>query len=64
MEEIDGEQAGGLGAQEVAPAGVDPAGRWVVPGGGQDAPDGTFSDVVAEPDDFALKSAMAPPGFS
>jgi hypothetical protein len=62
MKEIDGEQAGGLGAQEVAPVGVDPSGRWSDPGGGKDAPDGAFSDAVAEPDQLALKSAMAAPG--
>jgi hypothetical protein len=49
MEEVDREQAVGLGTQERAPAGVHRSRRRTVTSGGEDVPDRARADLVAQP---------------
>jgi hypothetical protein len=61
VEEVGGEHAGGLGAQELPPAGVGvPHGcRWD-PVALQDPADRRGADLVAVFEQFALHSAVSP----
>ena len=61
VEEVDGQHLGGLGAQELAPAGVGVSRRrrWY-PAALEDPTDGRSADAVAEFEQFALDSAVAP----
>ena len=59
-DEVSGQQADGLRAQEGPPPGVGPPWCWAEPGGGQDPPDGAGTDAVAESGEFAVDAAVAP----
>jgi len=61
VEEVHREHAGGLGAQELPPAGVGlPHRRWWVAVASKDPPDCQGADAVAEPAQLALDSLVAP----
>ena len=61
VEEVDGEHAGGLGAQELPPAGVGlPDRRWWDAVALQDPPDGRGAHAVAEFEQLALDSHVPP----
>ena len=60
VDEVDGEDAAGLGGQELLPGRARAARRGVNPGGVQDLPDRGGRDRVAELDEFALHAAMSP----
>jgi hypothetical protein len=63
VEEVDREQAGGLGAQELPPAGVGvPDRRRWDPAALEDATDRRGADTVAEFEQLALDSPVAPVG--
>jgi hypothetical protein len=59
-EEINGQQAGCLGAQEGPPTGVGPAWRRTDPGATEDPADRGGADPVAESEEFSLDAAMTP----
>ncbi|WP_405098171.1 hypothetical protein [Micromonospora sp. NBC_01412] len=60
VEEVDGQQAGGLVAQEGTPVGVLVAGRWADMSAGQDSSIVPAPDVLAQPLQFVLDSAVSP----
>jgi hypothetical protein len=60
MEEVAGQQSLCLRAQERPPGSVSVWRGWSVPGA-QDPPDGCFADLVSEPGQLAVHSAV-PPG--
>src|SRR6476620_4848068 len=61
VEEVDGEHAGGLGAQELPPAGVDvPQWCWWDPVALEDASDRRGADPVAELEQLAPEPGVSP----
>jgi hypothetical protein len=64
VEEVDGEDAAGLGCQELLPGRAAAARRRADPGIVQDLPDRRGRDRVAEPDKFALHPPVSHAGFS
>jgi hypothetical protein len=58
LDEIDCDDAAGLGGQELLPGRTRAAGRWVDPGGMQDLPHRRAGDRVAELDEFALHTPV------
>ena len=60
VDEIDRQDAAGLGGQELLPGRARAAGRGVNPGVAQDLPDRRGSDRMAEPDEFALHAPVSP----
>ena len=60
VEEVDGQQASGLVAQEGTPVGVLLAGWRADTVAGQDPPDCACADLMAEPLWFALDSVVSP----
>ena len=63
LEEVAGQQALGLGAQEIGPCGGTALGRRVDPGVMQDLPDGGSGDLYAEHQQLAVHPAVPPPGI-
>jgi hypothetical protein len=61
VEEVRGQQARRLGAQESAPMGVRASGRGADSCGREDAADRARADAVSEPDELALDAAVPPP---
>jgi hypothetical protein len=59
VEEVGREQPGRLRSQEGPPAGVELAGRWPDPAGGEDPADGAGADPVTEPDELPLYGESA-----
>src|SRR2546429_3971061 len=64
VNEVGGEDAAGLGRQELLPGRPGAAGRRADSGVVQDLPDGGGGDRVAEPDEFALHAAVSPGGIA
>ncbi len=64
MDEVDRDDAAGLGGQELLPRRARAAGRGIDPGIVQDLPDGGGRDLVAEPDELALHPPVPHVGFS
>src|SRR3954447_13941662 len=65
VEEVDREHAGGLGAQELPPAGIGMTQRrWWDPAALEDPPDHRRADAVAELEQLALQPHIAPAWFS
>jgi len=62
VDEVGGEDAAGLGCQELLSARAGAAGRGIDPGVAQDLPDRRCRDWVAEPDQLALHPAVPPSG--
>jgi hypothetical protein len=60
VEEVHGQRRGGLGMQELPPAGVGPRRRRGYPTVVQDPADGRAADAMAEFEQFALDPAVAP----
>ena len=60
VDEVDGDDAAGLGGKELLPGRAGPAGRGTDPGVVQDLPDRGRRDPVAEPDEFPLDVAVSP----
>jgi len=60
MEEVAGQQPGGLGSEEGAPVGVYPARCRPQVCGGQDPPDRAGADIVPESGELALDAAVSP----
>jgi hypothetical protein len=60
VEEVAGQQAVGLGAEECPPGGVQMAGSRVVGMGPQDPPHGCCADAVTEPGEFPVHPAVSP----
>jgi len=63
VDEVDGEDAAGLGCQELLPGQAAAAGRGIDPGVVQDLPDRGGRDRVAEPDQLALYPPVTPRGI-
>jgi hypothetical protein len=59
-EEIGGQQAGGLSAQEAPPAGVRTTRCGAYAGGGEDPADRARAQTVSEPGEFTLDSPVTP----
>jgi hypothetical protein len=64
VDEVDGDDAEGLGGQELLSGRAGAAGRGIDPGIMQDLPDGGGRDPVAEPDQLALHPPVPHAGFS
>lgn len=62
VEEVDCEQAGGLGAKEGSPADVGSPWCWTQPSVSEDSADGTRANSIAQSDEFALDAAVSPAG--
>ena len=62
MDEVDREDAAGLGDQEMPPGRASPPRRGIDPGVMQDLPDRGGGDRVAEPDHLALHPPVPPRG--
>jgi hypothetical protein len=63
VEEVRGQQARCLRAQEGAPRGVCSSRGGTNPGGGQDAPDRARTHPMAESGEFSLHTPMPPAGI-
>src|SRR5690349_9175313 len=63
LEEVAGQQALGLGAEEIGPRGGTAFGRRVDPGVVQDLPDGGSGDLYPEHQQLAVDTAIPPPGI-
>src|SRR5271165_4899726 len=63
LEEVTGQQALGLGTQEIGPRGGTALGRRVDPGVVQDLPDGGSGDLYPEHQQLAVYPAIPPPGI-
>jgi hypothetical protein len=61
VEEVGGQQLCCWCAQEGAPLGVCPSGRWAATAGCDDAADCVGSDVVSESGELSLDAAVSPP---
>jgi len=64
VEEVSGQQARCLGAQEGAPSGVRSPRRGADAGPGEDTPDRPRADAVAKLGEFASDAAMPQRGLS
>jgi hypothetical protein len=62
VDEVDSDDAAGLGGQELLPGRARAAVRGIDPGVMQDLPDRGGGDLVAEPDQLALHPPVPPPG--
>jgi hypothetical protein len=62
VEEVDRDDGAGLVGEELSPGWAGAAGCWVDASGVQDLPDGGGGDPVSEASQFAVDSAVAPPG--
>jgi hypothetical protein len=60
-EEVAGQDAAGLGGEELLPGWAGAVGPWVDAGAVQDVPSGAGRDLVAEADQFAVDTSV-PPG--
>ena len=60
VQEIDRDDPGGLGVQELPPARTRAARRWIDPGRTQDLPHGGGRDCHAELGEFAVDPAVSP----
>ena len=64
VDEVDCEDAAGLGCQELLPGQARAAGRGIDPSVVQDLPDRGSGDRVTEPDQFTLHPPVPHVGFS
>ena len=61
MQEVACQDPGRLGGQELPPGRRCPAGRGREPGCGQDPPDGSRADAIAEAEELTLDAPVPPP---